>query len=83
MPDLSHLGLKAAELMEHIASVYGEDAEVRTVLLCVEVDTGDATEIVTAGDDRPWLQVAFLEETLATVEARRSELELADEEDDD
>lgn len=82
MSDLSRLGTQAAELMEHIASTYGEDAEIRTVLLCVEVDSGRHTEILTSGDDRPWLQLAFLEEAIASVEAQRDILSLREDDDD-
>lgn len=82
MADLSQLSLQVIDLSEHIDATYGESAEIRTVLVAVEVKVDGQTDIVVWGDDRPWVKLAFLEEAVATVEQERAEAYTRDEDDD-
>lgn len=82
MADLSPLSLEVMELSERIDATYGEGAEIRTVLVAVEVETEDGMDIVIQGDRRPWVKLAFLDEAIATVEQERDAL-VSQKEDDD
>jgi hypothetical protein len=69
--------------MDRINEDFGDDVEIRTLSLVVEVEGEDATTIlVSCDDDRPWVQIAFLEEALATLEDRRDAMCARDEDDD-
>jgi hypothetical protein len=70
--EVFEIGQYAASVMDRINEDFGDDADIRTISLAIEVDMGDATTIlVSCDDDRPWVQIAFLEEALATLEDRR------------
>lgn len=70
--NVQRLGQLVAEAMEQIEAHYGDTATFRTAALIVELDLPDSTELlVTATDDRPWCQIAFLDEALASLERRR------------
>lgn len=69
--DAGALGTFTAQTMEHIEDRFGDEATLRIVAIVAEVDVGDATEIlVTSDDDRPWVQLAFLQEGVNSLEAR-------------
>lgn len=64
--DTSALGKLAAELMEEIADVEGE---LRTVAIVFEVDEEESTRIdYKCNDDRRWVQRAFFDEAMASVD---------------
>lgn len=47
---------------------------VRQAMICVELDNGPSTTFLTvSADDRPWVQIAFLEATARHLEARLDE----------
>lgn len=82
MIDTTPLGSLTAQMMEAIAADFGDDFQIRTVALVVEVDSAETDQIlVRCSDDRSWLLAALLNEAIDTVEATRESL--ADREDDD
>lgn len=72
--DAGALGKFTAQTMEHIEDRFGDEATLRIVAIVAivaKVYVGDATEIlVTSDDDRPWVQLAFLQEGVNSLEAR-------------
>lgn len=69
--DTSMLGEIAAEAMERIAADFGDAATIRTVAIIAEIDVHDATHFyVASSDDRPWMQMAFLEQGIENIENR-------------
>lgn len=63
--DMMMLGQLTADLMEQTDEAFDDkdDAAVRTVMLLVEIDTAETTYFrVVCNDDRPWFQLAYLEE---------------------
>jgi hypothetical protein len=82
--EVFEIGQYAASVMDRINEDFGDDVDIRTISLVVEVDGEDATTIlVSCDDDRPWVQIAFLEEALATLEVQRDEAGDAILDDDD
>jgi hypothetical protein len=69
--DTTPLGLFVTKVMEQVGESFDDDAEIRTVGVLVEVDTGDATHIMaTCDDDRPWVQIEFLHQAIYSLESR-------------
>lgn len=67
--DATVLGLFASQVMEKIGEDFDGDADIRTVAIVVEVDTGEDTHILVACDeDRPWVQKEFLHQAIDTLE---------------
>lgn len=83
--DTSLVGQMTAQLMESLADRHDNDeATLRTVLIVCEVDYPDSTTLqISASDDRPWVQQAFVEEVATYMERRREELERDRTEQDD
>jgi hypothetical protein len=70
--EVFEIGQFAASFMDKLNEDFGDDIEIRQLALVAEVDGEDFTTILTAcDDDRPWVQVAFVEEALASLEDRR------------
>lgn len=77
--DTTPLGTLTATMMESISADFGEDFQIRTVALVVEVDSPDVDQIlVRCSDDRSWLLQALLHEAIDTVEETRREAEDAE-----
>ena len=71
MMETAALGTFVAQLMEQIENQFDDDAQIRTVAVVVEVDTGDATHFrVACDDDRPWVQMEFLGQARDTLESQ-------------
>lgn len=56
-----------------------DDAEttafVRQAMVCVEIDLGNSTTIFSvSADDRPWVQIAFLDAAANNLDAARCEV---------
>lgn len=86
--DLAFLAEQTATLIDQLSLQYGEDAEINTVMLLVEVKRADGGSdfIAESSDDRPWFQIAYMDEHRYEIEGRRDAMEEAtseDEEDDD
>lgn len=63
------VGSLAMRFMELLGETYDEDATVRTVAIVAEVDTPDSSEVlVVCDDDRRWVQLAFLEWAVETLD---------------
>jgi hypothetical protein len=63
------LGVLCARALEMLGDRYEGDALVRTAALVIEVEHGEEQEtLVTATDDRLWVQVAFLREGVVVLE---------------
>ena len=60
MLDTTAVGHLAAQLMDRLTEEYGEDAEIGTVAVVVEVEMGNATAITyRCTDARRWIQVGL------------------------
>lgn len=83
--NLASIGHEAADLIDRIATIYGEEVEIRCVMLLVEVDKGDGkTEFVQqCSDNRPWSQLAYMDEHKFVIEERRDAREAEASEDGD
>ena len=69
-------------LAQHAADSISEHADdddggfIRQVLVSVEIDLGSSTTILSfSADDRPWVQIAFLDEAASRLEAQRYALQ--------
>jgi hypothetical protein len=68
--DTTPLGLYVTQVMEQVGADFDDDAVFRNIMIVLDVDTQDETvTVVSCDDDRPWVQLAFIEEAQATIEA--------------
>ena len=76
MADTQAIGILASHAMEMVAEQFA-DTTVRTVALVFEVESADGSTdtVVTATDDRLWVQAAFLKEGVHTLERELDRLE--------
>lgn len=75
------LGVLVAELMETLAEEYGEDAKAGVLAVIVEIDLGEATQIVyRCSDNRRWIHDALFQ---AARRAVYDDMVMSEDEDDD
>lgn len=73
--DTSMLGILAANAMEQVSDMYGDEAMVRTAAIVMEVDVGDDSHfLVISSEDRFWVQRALLKEGIETLDYLRGDV---------
>ena len=77
MTDTQAIGILASHAMEEVAERFGDDATLLTVALVIEVESADGSTdtLVTATDDRLWVQAAFLKEGVHALDREMDRLE--------
>lgn len=69
----------ADEITKQTEEAEADTAFVRQVMVVVELDLGSSTTMFTSSaDDRPWVQIAFLERAADHLAARPVEVSLDD-----
>lgn len=85
--NLASIAHQAADLIDRLSTEYGEEANIRTTMVLVEVELseGNSKFVAVSSEDRPWAQLAYLDEHRYEIEGQRDEAEekAADEGEDD
>ena len=82
--DVSEVGVLAASLMDSIAEEYGDDCEIGTVAVVVEINHDRWSAVrYRCNDGRRWVQAGFFEQAKRGVrESEYYDMKMEDEEDD-
>jgi hypothetical protein len=83
MAGLERLAKLSSSMLERLEYEHGEDVEVRTAVILVEVDDEqDGSLHMLASDDRSWVQIAFLDQALSSLEDRQARARARPDDDD-
>jgi hypothetical protein len=72
--DTGALAILCATTMDQLQACFDAEAQIRTVMIVVEVttdDPGDPPIVLTCNENRPYVQEAFLDRALDLVAAQR------------
>jgi hypothetical protein len=86
MAGLERLAKLSSAMLERLEEEHGEDVDISMAVILVEIDTEPSGVLhMLSSDDRAWVQIAFLDEALRSLENRQYEMRARqrDERDDD
>ena len=75
--DTTPIGLLAQAAMEKLDELDLESECIRSAALVIDVDGGDRV-LVASTEDRPWVQVALLQEAIWSIEEERDDGDSSD-----